>query len=107
MVVSDRLSRLSLVLICQAAFGVGVGFGSEPRVPSADELIQRAVAHAEQVDAAAGAFAYKKVSVVEELDSVGKVKERKERVYLVSYKAGITHARLLEVNGHLPAGGDL
>jgi hypothetical protein len=101
-------SRFCLVVTWLVALAAGGAFGGEPNVvPSADELIQRAVAHAEQIDGAVGAFVYKKVSVIEELDSAGKVKQRKERVYQVSYKAGITHAKLLAVNGHAPAGGDL
>src|SRR5262249_3939921 len=67
--------------------------------PSADELIQRAVEHCGGTTAKRkSAFAYTKVSVVEELDSLGNVKERKEKVYEVSCKTGKTYARLVEVN---------
>src|SRR5262249_40551759 len=76
---------------------------------SADELMQRAVTHAETLDAAQanGGFAYRKVSVIEELDSSGKVKERKERIYKVSHRAGLTQTKLLQVNGNLPARSDI
>src|SRR5262245_48644510 len=74
---------------------------------SADELIRRAVHHCNGTTKSKSGFAYTKVSIVEELDSVGNVKERKEKVYEVSCKTGKTYAKLVEVNGHAPAGADL
>src|SRR5262252_532346 len=92
------LSGGSLCLACE-----------EIAAPTADELMQRAVTHAATLDAAQanGGFAYRNVSVIEELDSPGKVKERKERVYKVSHRAGLTHTKLRPVNGNLPARADI
>ena len=102
------LRRVSLSLFSLVLSLGGVGFASESNtVPSADELIERAVAHNEETMANKSGFSYVKVSVIEELDSSGKVKERKEKVYEISCRAGKTHAKLVEVNGHAPAGGDL
>jgi len=47
------------------------------------------------------------LTVMEELDSSGKVKERKEKVYQVNFRNGATFAKLVEVNGHAPAEADL
>jgi hypothetical protein len=35
------------------------------------------------------------------------MKERKEKVYQVNFRNGATYAKLVEVNGHAPAAGDL
>lgn len=75
---------------------------------SADAIIHRALARAQQVEAASGQhdYTYTKVSVTEELDGSGKLKERKERVYQVYFQGGSTHASLIEVNGHRPGPSD-
>lgn len=44
---------------------------------------------------------------MEELDSAGKVKEHKEKVYQVNFRNGATYAKLVQVNGHAPAQSDL
>lgn len=77
--------------------------------PSADEIIRRAVCRDQGKDKQneMPAYSYTKVTVTEEFDSAGKVKERKERLYKVSYKDGFTSARLLSVNGRPPAPADL
>src|SRR5690348_5458649 len=77
----------------------GVGFAAgEDISPSADELIQRAVDHNLEALKGKSGFTYTKASIVEELDSLGKVKERKEKVYEISCRAGKTYAKLVEVN---------
>src|SRR5207237_5837321 len=50
---------------------------------------------------------YTKVSLTEELDASGKVKEHKEKIYQVSFQEGLTHVKLVTVNGRPPAGGDV
>jgi hypothetical protein len=86
----------------------GVGFAAgEDMSPSADELIQHAVDHNLEALRSKSGFTYTKASVVEELDSLGKVKERKEKVYEISCRAGKTYAKLVEVNGRPAAGADL
>lgn len=75
---------------------------------SADEVIQKAVARqGAESKSGKGAYTYTKLTVTEELDSSGKVKEHKEKVYQVSFRNGATHARLVEVNGRPPAEADL
>ncbi len=44
-------------------------------------------------------FAYKQTTVIEELDSDGAVKERKEKLYDVKLVGGLPRAKLLLVNG--------
>jgi hypothetical protein len=98
------VSPLLLVLsgICGSMAHAGV-------LPSADELIHKAVERAQQCQARAGqtGYSYTKVSVIEELDSAGKVKERKEKVYQVSLRDGASYVKLVEVNGRAPQGAEL
>src|SRR2546430_1354943 len=72
---------------------------------SADAVIQKAVEHSQHASAqnAQSAYTYTKVNVTEELDSTGKVKDRKEKVYQVSFRDGATRLKLLEVNGRAPS----
>src|SRR5882724_10284870 len=76
---------------------------------SADEVIHKAVMRAQDAGATSGkaGYTYTKLTVMEELDSSGKVKEHKEKVYQVNFRNGATYAKLVEVNGHPPAGADL
>src|SRR5215475_9514591 len=76
---------------------------------SADQIIQKAVARAQNSSArpGKGAYTYTKLTVMEELDSAGKVKEHKEKVYQVNFRDGATYAKLVEVNGHAPGQADL
>jgi hypothetical protein len=77
--------------------------------PPAGEVIQKAVACAQQAQSGTvkNDFTYTKVSMTEELDSTGKVKEHSEKIYQVLFKSGLTRVKLLEVNGHPPAETDL
>lgn len=77
--------------------------------PSAESVIQKAVSHAEQQPSGVGApgYTYTRVSVTEQLDASGKIRERKEKVFEVSTHAGSTSARLVAVNGHPPRQADL
>jgi hypothetical protein len=75
--------------------------------PAADEIIQKAVTRAHRTGPGKGAYTYTKLTVMEELDSSGKVKERKEKVYQVDFQNGATHVSLLRVNGHPPGEADL
>jgi hypothetical protein len=89
--------------------GIGqAGLLAQPSL-SADEVIQRAVARAQEAEARAdqSGYTYTKVSVTEELDATGRVKERKEKVYQVFFQAGSTYLKLLEVNGHRPGEADV
>ena len=76
---------------------------------TAADIIQKSVARAQHGEARSSepGYTYRKVSVVEELDATGKIKERKQKVYQVSFRGGASWARLLEVNGHPPARIDI
>lgn len=77
-------------------------------VLTADQVIQKAVARGRQDQlGAVPDFDYRKLTVTEELDGKGKVKERREKLYEISYRAGFCHATLLQVDGHLPSNADL
>jgi len=75
---------------------------------SADAVIQKAVARgqADQQDAVPD-FAYRKLTVTDQLDNDGNVKEHKEKVYEIVYRDGRSHATLLQVDGHAPTPADL
>ena len=102
--------RLQLVL-CSLALLFAVAGQTTVRAEAAltaDEVIQKAVARGQQdQQSAVPDFNYRKLTVTEELDGAGKVKERREKVYEISYRDGLSHARLLQVNGHLPSEEDL
>ena len=51
-------------------------------------------------------FDYRKLTLTEELDGTGKIKERREKVYEVAYRDGLSHSTLLQVNGHAPTDED-
>jgi hypothetical protein len=76
---------------------------------SAQDIIEKALARAQQAEATSDQhnYTYTKVSVTEELDSSGKLRERQEKVYQVYFQSGSTHVNLLEVNGHRPAPADV
>ncbi len=76
---------------------------------SVDEVIRRTVARAQQAEAKASqaGYTYTKLTVTEELDATGRVKERKEKVYRVVFQAGSTHLKLVTVNGRPPAQADI
>ena len=77
-------------------------------LPSADELVQKAVARAQDCEERTSrtGYTYTKVTIIEELDSAGKVKERKEKVYEVSLRDGCSYVKLVEVNGRPAHGAD-
>lgn len=85
------------------------GVTPTPPQPSADEVIQRAVQRAEQAEARSdqAGYTYTKITLTEEFDSAGRVKERKEKVYRVYFKQGETLLRLVSVNGKPPGAADL
>ena len=76
---------------------------------SANEIIEKAALRAQQAQAglAKPGYTYTKVTVTDELDAAGKVKEHKRKVYQVFFQSGKTYVKLLEVNGHVPDAGDL
>jgi len=103
---SEKL-RIGLVFVALSALGQS-GLLAQNAL-SADQIIQKAVARAQNSSArpGKGAYTYTKLTVTEELDSAGKVKEHKEKVYQVNFRDGATYAKLVEVNGHVPGTADV
>ena len=74
---------------------------------SADEVMQKAVERARWSAAqhARPNYTYTKITVLEDLEASGKVKDRKEKLYEAVFDSGLTYLRLVKVNGKaLPAG---
>jgi hypothetical protein len=97
------------VLLVASGWGWAAAASDGPTLPSADEVVRKAIDRNQRkgADPALPAYSYSKVTVTEEFDSTGRVRLRKERLYQVSFKAGLTSAKLIAVNGHPPAASDL
>lgn len=89
-------------------FSLGLGLSLAGTLPSADELVKKAVDRAAQAQAKSTqpAYTYTKLTVTEELDASGNVKEREQKVYNVVFQSGASYLKLIEVNGHAPAEAD-
>lgn len=77
-----------------------------PSLPSVRGVLERLLTNATntQVQTLKQAYAWRRVSVIEELGDSGEVDERKEEVYRVCHIHGKPHSRLVSVNGKpLPA----
>jgi hypothetical protein len=76
---------------------------------SADEVMQKAVERARWSAAQRSHpdYTYTKITLTEELDATGKVKERKERFYEAVFDSGLTYLRLVKVNGKALPPGEL
>lgn len=76
---------------------------------TADEVMRRAVERNQRLDHPWNheLYTYTKVSITEELDSSGKITERKAKTWQVLFKDGETHAKLVDVNGKPPRKADL
>jgi hypothetical protein len=100
---SVRCQTAVLAAFCLAAASTRAG-----QLPSADELVKKAVARAAQAQAKSTqpAYTYTKLTVTEELDAAGNVKEREQKVYNVVFQSGSSYLKLIEVNGHAPAEAD-
>ncbi len=107
------LYRIGRSGVCVAFFFLFAGGGlaglCTASALTADQIIQRAVVRAgkSQQNISATGYTYTKMNVTEELDGQGKVKQRKERMFQVRFRAGATDVKLLEVDGHAPAQADL
>jgi hypothetical protein len=106
-----RLSFSYLYYLAWLAFlagRIGRGETAPPAAPSAGQIVQQAVARGEQdQQSKVPDFKYRKLTVTDELDTAGKVKEHREKVYDIAYRNGSSHATLLAVNGRPPSDQDL
>jgi hypothetical protein len=68
---------------------------------TADEVIRHAVERAESPNSRSARpdYEYQKHTVTEELDKKGHLKEHKEKLYSVLVEAGLSSAKLVQVNG--------
>ncbi len=73
---------------------------AKPGSPSVETILSNVVARAHAVASQKDpVYAYKQTTVIEELDSKGTVKERKEKLYDVKLIGGLPRAKLVLVNG--------
>jgi len=101
-----RLGRLTILCGLFALLGLSPVRASE--VLTVSEILQKAVDRGQQdQQGSVPDFIYRKSTVTEELDTAGKVKEHREKLYEISYRDGLSHAKLLQVNGHAPSEADL
>lgn len=102
-------SRLvPLVALCVLAGCVSLTRAADA-LPSADEVIHKAVQRAKWVEEQKfeGNHAFSQFSVREELDDRGAVKEREELLYHVYPVEGLPYAELIQKNGKPPSQQDL
>src|SRR5258707_11871728 len=100
MVKSPIFRFVVVVLLLGSGIGTSISAGSL----SAEQVIAKAVARAQKPQNKAGlpAYTYTKVTLTEEFDATGNVRERKEKVYQVFFESGATRVKLIEVNGRSP-----
>ncbi|HXT10762.1 MAG TPA: hypothetical protein VN873_04300 [Candidatus Angelobacter sp.] len=105
------MKSLFSITLCVLTLGFNLAGGSTARAANAltaDQVIAKAVARGRQdQDGTVPDFVYRKQTVTDQLDSAGKVKEHREKLYEISYRDGRSHATLLQVNGHAPSESDL
>ncbi len=93
-----------IVLTSQLALSL---HGAGAPALTAGQIIQRATDRAQRArDPEKAAYTYTKVTVTDQLDSNGRLKEHKQKVWRVTLQNGTMSARLLEVNGQPPHQAD-
>lgn len=87
------------VALCLAAGSALATPGVETGEPTADQIVQRAVARAEFVYKANRQtnFSYQKTSTTEELDGKGRVKNRREKFF--EFDSGLATLKEIKLNG--------
>lgn len=83
--------------------GLKSGSAAAPAALSADQIIHKALQRAESSAgrAARPDYRYTKQTVTEELDSKGRLKDHKEKLYEVLVESGFSSLQLLQVNGQI------
>ncbi|MDB6018615.1 MAG: hypothetical protein JWR19_3104 [Pedosphaera sp.] len=84
-------------------------YAQTPAPLSAEEVMQRAVERAESSDShiARPNYLYHKHTITEELDTKGRLKEHKEKLYQVMVESGLSYIRLIQINGQSLSVGEL
>jgi hypothetical protein len=94
--------RVLVVLAVTLIAGLKSGIASATPAPlSADEIIQKVLARTESsaTHLAQPDYRYTKQTVTEEIDSKGRLKEHKEKLYEVMVESGLSNLKLLQING--------
>ena len=82
--------------------GLSSGLAAPAQTPfSADDIMQKAVQRAESPEAreARPPYRYTKHTVTDELDSQGRLKDRREKLYEVRVESGRSELKLVQLNG--------
>ncbi len=102
--------RSWVLFVSAAVFAAGLDSGSaaKPATLSADEIIQKALERAESITARSARpdYRYTKQTVTEELDSKGRLKDHKEKLYEVLVESGLSYLQLLQINGQTLSGAE-
>ena len=99
---SARPWRVSVIMAAILAASVGLSSRGEAAGPlTADEVIKRMVERAQQAEDGTPKtdYTYTRLTVTEELDASGNVKERKEKAHQVYCRHGVTSTKPITVNG--------
>jgi hypothetical protein len=102
--------RITRVLVAVGLLLLGAGGSSQAGESlSADAIIAKAAARGQKARSkeTLPGYTYTKVTVTEEFDASGNIKERKEKVFEVLFNSGRTRLKLVEVNGHAPGEAEL
>src|SRR5687767_10111661 len=78
-----------------------------PPPPSATQIIERVLRQAQDSGAGVPVYHYSRLTVTEELDNHGKIKERKEKLYEVSSQGDLPTLKSVRVNGRTLSDGKL
>ena len=94
--------------VCFALAGWPGGAARAETALSADDIMRRAVERAESPDSreTRPTYLYRKHTVMEQLDSHGRLKDRQEKLYEVMVEAGLSQLKLIQVNGQLLGPGE-
>jgi hypothetical protein len=103
------MSGRILIRFILPALVVTNGLRGSALAVTAESVIQKAVTRASssRAEVEGPGYTYTKVNVTEQFDTKGHIKERKERMFQVYFRAGSSYVKLLQVNGHAPAQADV
>ena len=86
----------------------GPGSPAAAGTPSADEIVERLIRRAESVGGSTNGihYSWRRLTVIEDLDSQGRVEERRTKEHAVVGNAGVQKATLIRVNNQALAARD-
>ena len=99
-----------LLFLAMLVLGISRG-GATNLIPSlsAAQIMSNALGRAQQLesDLSRPDYLYSKLSITEELDDKGRVKERKQKRYQVLFHSGLSYLKLMKVEGQNLSAGEL